>query len=157
MTVSASSAKRYALQLLSYRDRSEKELKERLGRKGFSEKEVSDTLEFLMRSGYLNDRSLAENLKRQALEKRMLGYQGTRMYLEKRGLSQETIESVLEYDEEAEGETLRRLLDKRVGDMGNYLTPGGKRRLWNYLARRGYSYGMIRKALGNFEIKEEES
>lgn len=156
MTDSQSDAKRYAFKLLAYRGRSESELRERLTRKGFPGEAISLAVDYLKKAGYLDDRVLAENLKRQVLEKKMLGHQGAKVFMMRRGLPAEVVDSVLGYDEERELQSVHKLVDKRLSSMGNYLTKNEKRRLWNFLARRGYSSGIIRKALKDLSLSEEE-
>lgn len=156
MTDSQSDAKRYAFRLLAYRGRSESELRERLTRKGFPGEAISFAVDYLKKAGYLDDRVLAENLKRQVLEKKMLGYQGAKVFMAKRGLPTEVVEATLDYDEDRELQNVHKLVDKKLVSMGNYLTKNEKRRLWNFLARRGYSSGIIRKALKAMSLSEEE-
>ena len=156
MTDSAGNAKRYSFRLLSYRARSERELRERLEKKGFPEEVISSTLKSLVRSGFLDDRALASNLKRQAFENKLLGYEGAKSFMMKRGLSREVVESALGYDEDTEARNIQKLLDKKLKSMGNYLTEGEQKRLWSFLARRGYSFGIIKKALRELKFNKEE-
>jgi regulatory protein len=156
LTGSACSARNYALKLLSYRGRSERELKERLLRKGFSEEEIAEAFSLLRKAGLLSDKSLAGDLKRQAFEGKLLGHRGARALMEKRGLSGETIDEVLDYDEERELTNAQKLMDKKVAHMGNYyLTEAEKKRLWQFLARRGYSCDVIRRTMRNLKLDEE--
>ncbi len=147
MTDSPDDAKRYCLRLLSYRGRSESELRERLGKRGFSEEVISRTFRYLKQAGYLDDDALAVNLKRQALEKKSLGYEGARSFMLKRGLPREVIELTLGYDKDSEFKNIQKLVDKKLKSMGNYLTESDEKKLWNFLARRGYSFEVIRKAI----------
>jgi regulatory protein len=147
LTDSADDAKRYSLRLLSYRGRSESEMREKLGKKDFPEEVISRTIGHLKQSGYLDDGALAVNLKRQAVEKKLLGYEGARTFMLKRGLPPEVIRSTLDYDEDGELENIHKLVDKKLKSMGNYLTESDKKKLWNFLARRGYSFEIIRKAI----------
>jgi regulatory protein len=156
LTDSQNDAKRYALKLLAYRGRSESELKERLARKGFSGETISSALDFLRRAGYLDDRLLAENLKRRALEEKRLGFQGAKEFMLKRGLPLHVVDSTLDYDEDRELRNAEKLVDKKLGFIRNYERKGEKRRLWYFLARRGFSSGTIRKALKALDHKEED-
>ena len=54
----------YALKLLSYRQRSEKEMCDSLKRKGFDEDIINHTLEYCKERDYLNDRKFAKALLR---------------------------------------------------------------------------------------------
>ncbi|MBI5639007.1 MAG: regulatory protein RecX [Nitrospirae bacterium] len=155
MTDSAGDAKKYAFRLLAYRDRSRAELRERLEKKGFPGDVISVAMAELQKSGYLDDRALAKNLRRQATDNRLLGFQGIKRFMGKRGLSPEVIDEALDYDEDAEISNARRLLEKKLRSMGDHLTIRHRRRLWNFLTRRGYSFGVIRKVLEGIEFHEE--
>jgi regulatory protein len=155
----ATDAKRYAFKLISYRGRSENELREKLIRKGFSVDIISQTLSYLKQAGFIDDRALAESLKRQALQNRLLGYSGTKRFMLSRGLSHAIIESSLHFDEDIEIKNARKLLEKKIGGTGRVATIKEKRRLWNFLARRGYSFSTIKKALDyvTSTVKENKS
>lgn len=154
MTASEHDAKRCAFRLLSYRARSGRELRERLEKKGFSGEEVSRTLVYLKKAGFIDDAALAADLKRQALDQKHLGYAAARQFMRKRGLSREIIDSALGYDEDAEIGNARKLLDKKSKTMGNYLTKKDKKRLYDFLARRGFATAVIGKALGDLSFCE---
>ena len=156
MTASAHDAKRYAFRLLGYRGRSERELRERLEKKGFSGDEISRTLEDLKRSGFVDDEALAGHLRRLALEQKHLGYAAARQFMRKRGLPRELVDAALGYDEETELENARRLLDKKCRTMGNYLTEKDRKRLYDFLSRRGFAGGVIGKALKELRFGEGE-
>ncbi|MFA6056323.1 MAG: hypothetical protein WC769_13220, partial [Thermodesulfovibrionales bacterium] len=74
-------AKQYALKLLGYRGRSEKELKDRMTGKGFSDTLISSTIDHLKNLGFVNDVSLAESLKREATASKFFSRNGARRYL----------------------------------------------------------------------------
>ena len=115
------------------------------------------TVEFLRLSGYLNDAALAENLKRQALANKLLGFEGARKYMTSRGVPRDVVDSVLNYDEDRELLNLQRLVDKKLKSMGDYLSEDDVRRLYNFLLRRGYSYNIIKKALRDLKPDEESN
>lgn len=156
MTDLANEAKKYSYKLLGYRGRSEKELRERLGKKGFPENIISSVLEDLKQSGFLDDKALALNLKRQAVNNRMLGYKGAKLFMLKRGLSSGVIDSAIHYDEDIEFQNIKKLVEKKTKTMENYYTASEKKRLWDYLARRGYSFDTIKKALKNIKLNKED-
>ncbi len=156
MTDSGIDATRYALRLLSYRGRSENELRDRLLRKGFPENAVSLTLTHLKEAGFIDDRALALDLKRHAIEQKRLGYRAARSLFQRRGISDDLADSVLAYDEDVELANARSLLDKKHGSAGNYHTPREIKRLYDYLSRRGFSSYVIGKALKDYRIDEGE-
>lgn len=155
MTDSDNDARLYALRLLGYRGRSEKELRERLDRKGFNRNSIDAILFSLKQAGLVDDTALAGNLKRQAFERKLLGYEGARSYMLKRGLPRHVVESSLTYDEEAELVHALKLVEKKMASMANYSAKEKKTKLWNFLIRRGYSSGVIRKAMRDFNFDEE--
>lgn len=156
MIDSQNNAKKYSLKLLGYRGRSENELKHRLIDKGFADNTVSGAINFLKQHGYIDDITLAGNLRREALKNRLLGYNGAKRFMLKRGLTLKVIESALEYDEELDMQNALRLADKRINTTGNDFSFAAKRRLWNFLARRGYSFITIKKVLEKYNFKKEE-
>jgi regulatory protein len=157
LTDSAASARKYAFKLLGYRNRSEKELEERLQKKGFTADQISDAVRQLKKAGYLDDYALALDLKRQASDNKLFGHYRTKKFLLDRGVPDEIVDSALTYDEEAESEKIRKLIDKKLRIMGKYPDKNFRRKLFEYLIRKGYSFSTIKKSLREFsEIEEEE-
>lgn len=155
MTGSADSSRRYALLLLRYRGRSEKELRERLKKKGYPAEEIETTVAYLLDSGFLDDRALAEHLKHQASTNKLLGFEGTRRFLQLRGLSNEIIQETLDYDEDKELRNIRKLIEKKQRSISRYSEPKRTQSLTASLMRKGYSAPLIRKALNNATRNEE--
>jgi regulatory protein len=157
LTDSHDKAKKYAFKLLSYRGRSEKELKERLVKKGIRKTVASSTVQDLKRLGLIDDRSLAETLKREALSRKFLSQQGAIKFLHQRGIPHEIINQVLDDDEVIDIFNARRLVHKKIKTLRNYSSFHVKRRLYGLLARRGYSSDTIRKVLKEKSFQEEDS
>jgi regulatory protein len=157
LTDSQNKAKKYAFKLLSYRGRSEKELKERLLKKGISKAVTSSTVTYLKHLGLIDDRSLAETLKREALSRKLLSQKGASLFLHHRGVPREIIDEVLDYDETVDLRNARRLLHKKnIQANRNYSSLKVKRRLYSLLARRGYSSDTIHKVLKEKILHEED-
>ncbi len=140
--------------MLGYRGRSERELRERLVRKGFSEDVVSRTIAYLREAGFVDDNALALELKRQAVGQKKLGYRAARSFMEKRGLPRDIVESTLGYDEDVEVGNARDLLEKKLKSVKNYLATKERKRLYDFLLRKGFSSSVINKALKDFEQEE---
>ncbi len=149
MTGSAAEARRYALRLLAYRGRSEKELRERLERKGYGADVIATVTDDLRNAGFIDDAVLASGLVRQAREGKLLGCHAARLFIERRGVGRDLAEAVMEYDEGEELSTLRKLIGKKTRLSGVPRTPREKQRLWNFLSRKGYSTRLIRKAMND--------
>lgn len=130
---------------------------ERLVRKGFAQDVISTTIEDLKKAGFIDDRALAVGLKRQAYEGKLLGHGAARIFMYRRGLTREVVDAVLQYDEDEELQTLRRLLEKKTRLSGEVRTPVERRKLWNFLLRKGYSTSIIRRAIQEIDFDEEAS
>lgn len=152
---SSEDALKYAYRLLGYRDRSEKELSEKLALKGFSGNVAEQAVAHLKDKGFIDDRKLAAALKRNAVDRKYLSMAGTRVYLVKKGIPDEIVNEVLS-EETDYTNTAVRLIEKKVKYLkGDDLDI--KRKLWGMLSRRGFPYDTIRKALTSFDLKEEEN
>ncbi|MDA8338532.1 MAG: regulatory protein RecX, partial [Nitrospiraceae bacterium] len=148
-------ALRHAFRLLGYRDRSEKEMYEKLTRKGFSEKVSGETVVYLRDKGFIDDRRFAEILKRDAVDRKHLGKRGARNYLINRGIAGDIVDDVLGDDDDY-FDAAKRLVERKLRNMKDYDSEKIKRRLWGMLSRRGFSYDTIKKVLQSFDFKEEE-
>jgi regulatory protein len=155
LTGSATEARSYALRLLRYRGRSEKELRDRLKKKGYPPEAIDAVVQYLGESGFIDDRVVAENLKRQAMTNRHLGFEGARRFMRQRGIPREIIDAVLGYDEQTELLQARKLIDKKQRSSEKYPEPKRTRSLIAFLMRKGYPLQVIRKALKNHNTDEE--
>lgn len=155
MTGSAAKARLYALTLLRYRGRSEKELRDRLRKKGYQQEDIDATVVNLRDSGFLDDEALAENLKRQAMTNKLLGFDGARRFMQQRGVPRQIIDRALTYDEETELRSIEKLIDKKQRAIEKYPEPKRTRSLIGFLMRKGYPLHIIRKALKNRYLHEE--
>ena len=127
----------YALKLLGYRLRSERELRQRLSRKGFTRTEEDEAIAKLLALGYIDDAATARALRDQAERVKLLGHSGARMFMRMRGIGKEDAEEALEgYDEEA---TALKLLERKRRALAGLPRHVARRRLAGYLGRRGFS------------------
>lgn len=148
MSSEVSDALRYAFRLLSYRDRSEREFRERLGRKGFSPHAVQRAIEKLGDGGYIDDGALAVLLRRRAEEVKLLGAAGAGMYLRRMGIPRpEAAEALEGYDERP---AALRLIRAKAGSLRGLPPEVLRRRLIGYLRRRGYSAETVFSTLNEF-------
>lgn len=144
----------YAYRLLSYRDRSEKELRERLRKKGFSEETVLQSIKHLKDKGFIDDAALAVSLRRSAEDIKLLGSKGVRGFLQQRGISEKIIDDVLTDSESDEIIRAKKLVDRKLKTMKNFSDEEIRKKLWRILMRRGYSFDTIRHILRQLKIDE---
>lgn len=155
-------ATEYALLFLSYRPRSEKEMSERLKRKGYEPETVAAVIEDLKGMNLINDVQVAKDMAESRLKSRLLGDQRVRQDLIRKGFDKDTAEEAvrgLTADEQAgdipdEDERAYQALVRRRKQIreADYRTL--HRRLFGYLSRRGFSYDTIERALQRFKREE---
>jgi regulatory protein len=130
------------LNLLSYRPRSEQEVRRRLGRKGFSEAAIEEAVQRLLRAKLLDDEAFARYWISNREQFRPRGEFALRQELQRKGISLRIIDGLLEDVDEAEN--AYRAATKRLARWQR-MDPGEReRKLSGYLARRGFSYDVIR-------------
>jgi regulatory protein len=149
-------ARTYALKLLSYRGRSEQELRERLKKKGFSPIEALAAVHDLKQSGFVDDANLAETLKWEAFTAKLLSTEGAKRYALGRGIPRDITDSAFSCDEERDKENAKRLVEKKLRVLKDYPFATIRRRLYNLLARKGYSSGLIVGLLKEKNLYKED-
>ncbi len=144
-------AKEKALWLISYRDHSEGELRQKLS-KDFGEEAVDKSVERLMELGLINDENFAkkyaESLSHKHLSQRQI-QQKLRLKGLDRDLANETVED-LDLDEKEE---IRALIEKKyIRKLSN---DADLRRTVAALQRRGFGYSDIKAVINEFAEFEE--
>ncbi|MGD0883530.1 MAG: regulatory protein RecX [Thermodesulfovibrionales bacterium] len=147
------SALQYSYRLLTYRGRSEKELRERLKQKGFDKHDIDAAVGSLTSNGFLDDRKLASSLRRYAEESKHYGISGTRRFLRERGIPEDIIDVTVSDMDEIE--VARKIVEKKMRTMGEDQPEKAARKLYGILYRRGYSFETIKKALEHFALRED--
>lgn len=141
-------ARSYAYKLLSYRSRSRKEMLEKLRTKGFEDDDMNAVMEFLETSGLINDAELASELLNYSAGSRPLGRNGIRMLMLKRGIDKGLVDKTLSgHTFEMEERAAMEFAERRSRSLRSYPADVARRRLWAMLQRRGFSAGVIRKAV----------
>lgn len=142
-----------AMQLLLYRQRTEKELKEKLYEKGFSEKASEAAIAYVKSFGYLDDRRFAEVYLHSQKEKKSRAV--IRRELLDKGVSSEWIDLAFEEEPAEEEGIIWSLLCKRAGEP-HRMEEKELRRQVQYLARKGFSSPDIWKQVKRYQASGEE-
>jgi regulatory protein len=145
-------AENYLIKILSYRPRTVLEVERKLKMKGFSEEVIKDVVEKAKNLGYLNDSRFVEEWIRYRKNKKF-GNLRIKEELINLGISRETIEENLKEDDDFL--TCVSLLKQKAKNLRNNFNQ--KRKIFNFLKRRGFSTELIKKAFKeiNEEIVEE--
>ncbi len=150
-------AKQKALQLLEFRDRSRRELKDKLLGAGFTENAAECAIAYAESFGYINDHRFASNY--------IFGHMHDRSrekilsVLQQKGISREIAlaaweETVAREDVDERG-LLRKAVEKKV-EENTRLRKKELRSLYGYLQRRGFRYEDIGPVLREMNITLEK-
>lgn len=140
-------ARSYAELLLSYRERSRRELESRLLKKGYDPPVVQAVVEELTRSDLLSDERFARTWVRDRILRAQKGPRVIRMELRKKGVADEVIEQVIAAEGVNEAELARRIVEHRKPRLAGLDPVRRRKRLQDLLLRRGLSFDVIAEVL----------
>lgn len=146
-------ARKYAMNLLLKKDRTEKELTEKLRRAGYPAQAAQNAVDYVKSFGYIDDERYAAHFLEMGSGKESL--KSLSWKLAGKGVSQEIIEKVKETFQESidSEEVIRNLVERRLG--GRKLTDEKSlRNMAAYLGRRGFSGEEIWHVLKKYRQEE---
>lgn len=137
-----------AIYTISFKDRTEKELRAKLTQKGYDEKETELAIERLIDYGYVSDRRYAEMYIRQQHTKK--GYRLLKRELIEKGIDRELVEELYDSLNVDEEQLLEQVFQKRYSgaDLNDEKT---YRKAFSYLVRRGFSTEEVRRILTKYK------
>jgi len=134
-----------AFHFLSYRPRSETELRQRLQRRGFDGDNVAAVLARLKERGLVDDLAFAQFWKDNRQSFRPRSQWLTRLELRQKGVAQEIIDRVAAQVNDEDCAYRAAVAKARRLSTADY--EGFSRRLGEYLKRRGFGYGLIKSTV----------
>ena len=148
-------AKQAAVNLLSYRPRSIKEVSNRLVHKGWNKDLADRVTGELVDKGYLNDEEFAAIFARDKAKNKCLGPVALKSELIKTGVAQKIIEQTIEavYSKYPADELIQRLMKKRGIDLDVPLVKKEKQRFINLLKRKGFTWDQMESVVRNLSVK----
>jgi len=148
-------AKQAAVNLLSYRPRSIKEVSRRLVHKGWNQDLADRVTGELVDKGYLNDEEFAAIFARDRAKNKCLGPIALKSELIKTGVAQKIIEQTIEavYSQYPADELIQRLMKKRGIDLDVPLVMKEKQRFINLLKRKGFTWDQMESVVRNLRVK----
>ena len=151
-------AKNQALRYLSYRDRSKLEITQYLEKKEYPQPVIQQALDVLIELNYVNDQRFALEWGRYKINKQKLGK--SRLYAEllNKGIDKEVLESTLAilYEDNPETELAIQCARKKMNSLQGVEEDKKKRRLIQYLKRRGFSADIIYQSIKNVSKTEPQ-
>jgi len=148
-------AKSLAFRYLAVRPRSRSELAGYLAKKETPEEVISETMSALDGYGYIDDRKFAIDYGRYLIQHKGLSRYGLRFELARKGVSGADIDNAAEVlfgeDGEDEESVAIRVSRKKAESMKGIGREKARRRLIDYLRRRGFSFDIISRTLRNLD------
>jgi len=142
-------AKSQAFKHLAYRDRSKKEVAQYLKKKGHPPSVIQKTTEDLEKLNYINDHRFAMEWGRWRVEGKKFGKKRLAHELSAKGVSSQIIETTLNtlYDSYPEQNLALACANKKLASLHGLEPEKKRRRLAQYLQRRGFSTDIIYETL----------
>jgi regulatory protein len=138
-------AKNNSLRLLSYRARSSWEIEAYLKRKKYSDHTISETINFLIEKGFIDDLSFARQWVDNRLLLKQVSIKQLRQELKLKRIDNEIVEQILADKNVDEFDILKQLIEKKR-QQTKYKDD---LKLAQYLARKGFNYDKIKTALNS--------
>lgn len=150
-------AKDRALRFLSYRARSEKEIRDKLLKIGTDTAVISWVISDLKRIGLVDDQKFSLSYIRDKMALRPIGPLAIRKELKRLGIAEELIEFAIEeaFREKSALEVASELIQKRFLQIKHLEWEKIQKRLADFLYRRGFNWGVIQEALDT--LKQEDT
>lgn len=137
----------YALYLIEFKDRTERELRDKFKEKGYDVNDIEDEIEFLKNYGYINDKRYAEHFTHDAINIKKWGKMRIRTELLRKGVDRETVDNTIEdafFEVEDDLVLTQMQLRFKNSDFSNIKE---RTRIFNFFMRRGFSSDEIKGAI----------
>lgn len=136
----------YALDLVALRDRTEFEIKKKMGEKKFSEEEIIKTIGWLKDKKFLDDEKFADHYIKAQCSIARNGLYKIKFKLHSLGISKELIERYAsQIDSDSELNRARELADKWL--VKNINKDNKYEKLGRFLIGRGFEINVVREVL----------
>ncbi len=137
----------YGLYLIEFKDRTEKELRDKFKEKGYDENSIEDEIEFLKNYGYINDTRYAQHFTHDAINLKKWGKIRIRTELLRKGVDRETVDNTIEdaFFEVEDDLVLSQMRSRfKNSDFSNIKE---RTRIFNFFMRRGFTSDEIKGAM----------
>lgn len=142
-----------ALDLISRRSRSEKEIRDYGFKKKWSPENISRVIERLREKKYLNDERFAKSFVSSRANLKNWSRRRMELELAKKGISRDLIEKILSENQEFNEENaLIKLIAKKRSHYGD-----DRRKFVNYLLRQGFAFDLVKKNLPDLNSENSET
>ena len=135
--------------LLSYRPRSVYEISSKLNEKGYDRDLIDKVIDHLKRLHYLDDKEFAKLWVEARMRCKPVGSIGMKRDLKSKGLEEGLINEAIKTKEASydDFEAALKLAERRLATYGKIHKLKAKRRIYDYLVRRGFKFEIVRQVL----------
>ena len=138
-----------ALKYLTYRMRSESEVRKKLDEKGYEPQEIDETVEKLKQYKYIDDEAFALELMRSKTAARPIGKRKLKGHFYKAGISDEHAQIAMDaYSPESEQAACDAQFDKLAAQKGT--DRAGLAKIQRALLSRGFGYEQINSSMRRY-------
>ena len=137
---------------ITYKDRTEKEVYDKLREKGYSSQDIEESIHKLKMYGYLSDENYTLSYIKSNINKK--GVRRISMELAQKGVHRDIISGQLDEITVDEVGTIEDILYKRYRNI-DFSDETQKRRAYGYFMRRGFKQDSISKAITNYKKNNE--
>lgn len=142
----------YALRLLSISPRTQSKLEERLKEKGYGVTIVREVMNYLSDRKLVSDAAYAKAYVEEMTERKPCGRHRLKYELKRRGVKEALTEEALSSrDRQSEYELALGLAKERAEKLTNVEAMKRKKRIYDFLIRRGFDFEVARKVIGDID------
>ena len=143
-------AKNRAVSFLGASKKTEKAVYDKLKECGYAEEISMQVIDDLKKYGYINDLDYARSYIEDRLRFNPKGKYVLKMELKQKGVQDKTIDRAIDEAEIDECYYIKQLILKKRIDVYD-MDDKENKKLYDFLMRRGYSYGIIKETIKNFD------
>lgn len=139
-----------SLRFLSYRPRSEKEIRDYLEKKKIDEKIIAQIMAKLIEYKFIDDTDFTKFWIEQRTKFKHKPIRVIEYELKQKGINKEIIDNVLANHDEKKNtdlESAKKLADKKLDFYRNLEPKKRREKVTNYLLRKGFNYETVKKVL----------
>ena len=141
-----------AINLLTFKDRTTKEIIQKLEEKGYSSEEIEETVVKLSYYGYLNDQNYTVSFIKDNTSKK--GKKLIISELAQKGIDKSLVNEIYDNTDVDEVSVIEDIVSRRYNTV-DFNDDKTYKRIVGYFLRRGFSYDSIKRVLNKFRTWEE--
>lgn len=147
----------YAINYLSYRMRTKKEMNDYLTKKELGEEDIQIVIQRLTKENYLNDLEFAKAFVRSRINLTLKGPGAIKRELFEKGISEKDINESLElFNDYEQLEKAKAFIEKKSQTHGRTSRKDQDRKVYSLLLVNGFSQEIIQQALSNLKEETED-